>query len=29
MPEDNWVWTPQWAVDMHLPQHWGTVTFAR
>lgn len=29
LPEDNWVWTPQWAVDMHLPQHWGTVTFAR
>ena len=27
LPEDNWVWTPQWAVDMHLPQHWGRVTF--
>jgi hypothetical protein len=28
-PEDNWTWTPQWAVDMHLPQHWGRVTFVR
>ena len=26
--EDNWVWTPQHAVDMHLPQWWGFVDFA-
>jgi hypothetical protein len=25
--EDNWTWTPQWAIDMHLPRFWGTVTF--
>ena len=29
LPEDNWVWTPQWAIDMHLPRFWGRVTFAR
>ena len=29
LPEDNWVWTPQWAIDMHIPRHWGTVTFVR
>ena len=29
MAEDNWVWSPQWAVDMHLPQFWGRVTFVR
>lgn len=27
--EDNWVWTPQWAVDMHRPEHWGQVRFTR
>jgi hypothetical protein len=27
-PEDNWVWTPQWAVDMHRPEHWGRVRFS-
>jgi len=27
LPEDNWVWSPQWAIDMHLPQFWGKVTF--
>jgi hypothetical protein len=26
-PEYNWTWTPQWAIDMHLPQWWGFVTF--
>ena len=25
--EDNWVWTAQWIVDMHLPQWWGFVKF--
>lgn len=27
-PEDNWVWSPQGAVDMHRPEHWGLVQFA-
>lgn len=26
-PEDNWVWSPQGVVDMHIPEHWGHVTF--
>lgn len=26
-PEDNWVWSPQSAVNMHLPEHWGNVVF--
>ena len=26
-PEDNWVWTPQHTINMHLPEHWGRVTF--
>ncbi len=26
-PEDNWTWTPQWTIDMHIPQWWGFVTF--
>jgi hypothetical protein len=25
--EDNWVWSPQWAINMHLPEHWGYVRF--
>jgi hypothetical protein len=29
LPEDNWVWSPQWAIDMHLPQFWGRVSFFR
>ena len=28
-PEDNWVWTPQDAIDMHRPEKWGYVTFGR
>ncbi len=28
MPEDNWVWSPQGKVNMHLPEHWGYVRFA-
>jgi hypothetical protein len=28
-PEDNWVWSPQGAINMHLPGHWGTVVFER
>ncbi|MSR45079.1 MAG: hypothetical protein EXS15_06985 [Phycisphaerales bacterium] len=27
-PEHNWTWTPQWIIDMHVPQYWGFVTFA-
>lgn len=27
--EDNWVWSPQWAIDMHRPEHWGYVRFSR
>ena len=26
-PEDNWVWSPQGAVNMHLPLRWGDVEF--
>ena len=26
-PENNWVWSPQHAVNMHLPQRWGEVEF--
>jgi WD40 repeat protein len=25
--EDNWVWTPQFVVDMHRPRQWGFVEF--
>ncbi len=27
-PEDNWVWSPQEAVNMHLPDRWGEVVFS-
>ncbi len=26
-PEDNWVWSPQRAIDMHRPWMWGYVQF--
>lgn len=26
--EDNWVWSPQGVINMHVPEHWGYVTFA-
>jgi hypothetical protein len=26
--EDNWVWSPQGAVDMHRPERWGFVQFS-
>jgi WD40 repeat protein len=26
--EDNWVWTPQFAINMHLPRQWGFVQLA-
>src|SRR5688572_4971765 len=28
LPEDNWVWSPQGAVDMHVPERWGFVQFS-
>ena len=27
-PEDNWVWSPQGLIDMHVPDRWGYVHFA-
>lgn len=27
LPEDNWVWSSQEAVDMHRPEKWGIVQF--
>jgi hypothetical protein len=27
-PEDNWVWSPQWVIDMHRPELWGYVQFS-
>ncbi len=27
--EDNWVWSPQGAVNMHLPDRWGFLRFER
>ncbi|HZH98901.1 MAG TPA: carbohydrate-binding family 9-like protein [Fimbriimonadaceae bacterium] len=26
-PEHNWVWSPQWAIDMHRPELWGFLEF--
>jgi hypothetical protein len=28
-PEENWVWSPQGAVNMHIPERWGKVMFVR
>ena len=28
VPEHNWVWSPQGAVDMHRPEMWGYVQFS-
>jgi hypothetical protein len=28
LAEDNWVWSPQGAVDMHMPERWGYVQFS-
>lgn len=27
--EDNWVWSPQGKINMHLPEHWGYVRFSQ
>jgi hypothetical protein len=29
LKEDNWVWSPQGVVDMHVPEHWGHVQFVK
>ncbi len=26
-PENNWVWSPQYVINMHLPEHWGYLEF--
>ena len=28
LPEDNWVWSPQGSVNMHIPDKWGIVQFS-
>jgi len=28
VPEDNWVWSPQGVVNMHLPERWGFIQFS-
>ncbi len=28
VPEHNWVWSPQGAIDMHRPEMWGYVQFS-
>ena len=27
-PEHNWVWSPQWAINMHKPEYWGYLQFS-
>lgn len=27
--EDNWVWSPQGLIDMHVPEHWGFLRFVK
>src|SRR5262249_37079720 len=27
VPEDNWVWSPQGVINMHVPEKWGYVRF--
>lgn len=29
LKEDNWVWSPQGVVNMHVPEKWGIVRFAK
>lgn len=29
LPEHNWVWSPQGVIDMHYPERWGYLQFAR
>ena len=28
-PEHNWTWTPQWEINMHVPERWGMLRFTR
>lgn len=28
-PEDNWVWSPQGEINMHIPEKWGYVQFSK
>lgn len=28
LPENNWVWSPQGAINMHIPEKWGYVKFS-
>jgi len=28
VPADNWVWSPQGVVDVHIPERWGYVQFS-
>ncbi len=28
LPEENWVWSPQGVINMHIPEHWGYVEFS-
>ena len=28
LAEDNWVWSPQGAINMHMPERWGLVQFS-
>ncbi len=27
-PEDNWVWSPQYHINMHMPEYWGFILFS-
>jgi len=29
LPEDNWVWSSQAAINMHIPERWGFIQFSR
>ncbi|MDO3642520.1 carbohydrate-binding family 9-like protein [Mucilaginibacter sp. L3T2-6] len=29
LPEHNWVWSPQGLINMHYPERWGYVQFAK
>lgn len=29
LSEDNWVWSPQGIINMHYPERWGMIQFAR
>ena len=28
LPEDNWVWSPQGVINMHVPESWGIMQFS-